>query len=94
MSDSSKSSPITPAPRLLDELRKAALAKYARAEPTERIVEWVRHFIWAERFIRFHRMRHGKGGKDGILMLPKVELKRHLTWRRPECHWRAGGVSP
>jgi hypothetical protein len=38
-------------PRLLEQLRQSALARYARAEPAERHVEWVR------RFILFHAKR-------------------------------------
>ena len=39
-------------PRLLDQLRQAALSHYGRPEPADRHVEWVR------RFILFHGKRH------------------------------------
>jgi integron integrase len=44
---------VTPQPpRLLDQLRQAALARYGRAEPA------TRHVAWALRFILFHGKRH------------------------------------
>lgn len=39
-------------PRLLDQLRQAALIRFGRPEPAERQVEWVR------RYILFHGVRH------------------------------------
>ena len=39
-------------PRLLDQLRHAALAHFGRPEPAQRFVDW------AGRFIRFHGIRH------------------------------------
>src|ERR1700736_2423095 len=45
--------PLVPQPpRLLDQLRQIALARFGRAEPAARHVEWVR------RFILFHGKRH------------------------------------
>lgn len=43
--------PVQP-PRLLDQLRLAALGHYGRSEPADRHVEWVR------RYILFHGKRH------------------------------------
>ena len=49
----SVSGPLAPpGPRLLDQLRELALARYGRAEPACRYVDWVR------RFILFHGKRH------------------------------------
>ena len=42
----------TQPPRLLDQLRQAAMNHYGRSEPAERHVDWVR------RFIHFHGERH------------------------------------
>ena len=39
-------------PRLLDQVRQTALARFGRPEPGERYVEWI------GRFIRFHGLRH------------------------------------
>ncbi len=39
-------------PRLLDQLRQAALAHFARPEPGQRFADWAR------RFILFHGKRH------------------------------------
>ena len=39
-------------PRLLDQLRQAALAHFGRPEPAQRCVDWTR------RFILFHGKRH------------------------------------
>lgn len=44
--------PTTQPPRLLDQLREAALTHYGRSEPADRHVEWVRQFIL------FHGKRH------------------------------------
>jgi hypothetical protein len=45
--------PMAPrSPRLLDQLRQAALIRFVRPEPAERQVEWVR------RYILFHGGRH------------------------------------
>ena len=41
-----------PSPRLLDQLRQSALARYGRPEPAERYAKWVR------RCIVFHGKRH------------------------------------
>ncbi len=46
------SSPRTQPPRLLDQLRGLAVARFARTEPAERYVSWAR------RFILFHGQRH------------------------------------
>ncbi len=51
--------------------------------PAHRIRRWERccSFIKRQQII----VRHGKGGKDRIVMLPKSnreELQRHLEWRR------------
>ena len=45
-------STVPQAPKLLDQLRASALARYGRPEPGERFVGWVR------RFILFHDKRH------------------------------------
>jgi hypothetical protein len=44
--------PPSQGPRLLDQIRERALAKFGRAEPSHRYVEWTR------RFILFHGKRH------------------------------------
>jgi hypothetical protein len=45
--------PSSPSPpRLLDQVRQAALAKFGRPEPGDRFAEWIR------RFILFHDKRH------------------------------------
>jgi hypothetical protein len=45
-------SPGGPPPKLLDRLRAAALAHFARPEPADRYAGWAR------RFILFHGKRH------------------------------------
>jgi hypothetical protein len=45
-------STVPQAPKLLDQLRASALARYGRPEPGDRFVGWVR------RFILFHDKRH------------------------------------
>jgi hypothetical protein len=50
---SSSPAVVTPQPpRLLDQLRQSALARFGRPEPAARHVEWVR------RFVLFHGKRH------------------------------------
>src|SRR5438270_398771 len=51
---STTNTPAPSAPRLLDQLRQAALAHFGRPEPAERIVECSR------RYILFHHKRHPK----------------------------------
>ena len=43
---------VAPSPRLLDQLRQAALQRFGRTEPGERYASWVR------RYILFHARRH------------------------------------
>src|SRR5438477_7827480 len=43
---------VNGAPRLLDQVRGAALSRFGRPEPGQRYVEWTR------RFILFHGKRH------------------------------------
>jgi hypothetical protein len=52
-------------PRLLEQVRLSALARFGRPEPAVRYVEWVR------RFILFHGKRHPELGK--------AEVGRFLT---------------
>ena len=47
-----KLTPTPRSPRLLDQVQAIALARFARREPAERYVAWVR------RFILFHGKRH------------------------------------
>jgi hypothetical protein len=37
--------PATQPPRLLDQVRQAALAHFGRPEPGERYADWIRRFI-------------------------------------------------
>jgi integrase len=55
------SAPVTQPPRLLDQLKQKALARFGRAEPGERYV------AWARRFILFHGKRHPRElGMDAV----------------------------
>ena len=48
MSAQTMTAPAAPAvapPRLLDQLRTAALSRFGRAEPGERFADWVRRYI-------------------------------------------------
>lgn len=44
--------PAPQPPRLLDQVRERALARFGRPEPGERYADWAR------RFVIFHGMRH------------------------------------
>lgn len=52
-----------PPPRLLDQLREMALAKYGRPEPGNLAVEWVR------RFILFHGKRHPNTMREAEILV-------------------------
>ena len=61
-----RADPAPPPPRLLDQLRQAALAHFGRPEPGQRFADWAR------RFIRVH------GKRRPVTLLPAAWAMQEL----------------